>query len=146
MVTNEFYRLDGEKFSSSREHAIWATDFAEQQPVDWVRFYLSLDRPEGRRTNFTLEGYETQVRSELEGTWLTWLRTLGARALTEFDGRAPSTATYTVSQRTFLSRLVALVREMEEALEPSTFSPPRAVRVLCELVRVRRTSEPPSRA
>jgi methionyl-tRNA synthetase len=134
-VTNEFYLLDGDKFSSSREHAIWATDFAAREPVDWVRFYLSLDRPEGRRTNFTLDRYEAAVRDELQGAWLNWLTALGERAVAEFGGRAPVTATYTAAQRRFFRQMVRLVREMEDALEPRTFSPPQAVRVLCELVR-----------
>ena len=134
-VTNEFYLLDGSKFSSSREHAIWATDFAAHQPADWVRFYLSLDRPEGRRTNFTLEQYEATVRDELQGRWLGWLAAVGARAEAEFGGRAPVTATYTPAHRRFFHQLVRAIREMEESLEPQTFSPPQAVRVLGELVR-----------
>lgn len=133
-VTNEFYLLEAEKFSSSREHAIWATEFAAQEPADWVRFYLSLDRPEVRRTNFTLANYEATVRTELEDKWLTWLRKLGRRLIDEFGGLAPVTATYTVAQRKFFRTLARLIREMEESLDTRTFSPPQAVRILCDVV------------
>jgi methionyl-tRNA synthetase len=133
-VTNEFYLLDGEKFSSSREHAIWATDFAESQPADWVRFYLSLDRPQGRRTNFTMAAYQGTVQAQLSGLWMGWLADLARRVSDEFDGRAPVTATYTVEHRRFYRRLTKLIEQMEEALDWRTFSPPDATRVLGELV------------
>jgi methionyl-tRNA synthetase len=133
-VTNEFYLLDGQKFSSSREHAIWATDFAARQPADWVRFYLSLDRPECRRTNFTEVGYHSTISRELEGAWLPWLRGVGQRAIDEFDGLAPATATYTAAQKRFFGKLLGLIAAMEEALDLTSFSPPQSVGVLCDLV------------
>ena len=61
---NEFYLLDGDKFSTSRRHVIWGKDILTPDNVDAIRFYLSLTRPETRRTNFTLEGYEAVVRQD----------------------------------------------------------------------------------
>lgn len=41
---NHFYHLDGSKFSTSRNHAIWATDLIENKGAqsDIVRFFLAL--------------------------------------------------------------------------------------------------------
>ncbi|GAA3293682.1 hypothetical protein GCM10020295_16230 [Streptomyces cinereospinus] len=44
---NEFYLLDGEKFSTSRRHAVWGKEVLGPDSVDAVRFFLSLTRPEG---------------------------------------------------------------------------------------------------
>src|SRR6185437_7680158 len=40
VVTNEFYQLEGDKFSTSRGHAIWGREFLRQVPADQLRFYL----------------------------------------------------------------------------------------------------------
>jgi methionyl-tRNA synthetase len=66
---NEFYTLDGEKFSTSRNHAIWANDFLTDEDVDIVRLYLAWDRPDRFASDFTLSAYrefEAYVRPLLD--------------------------------------------------------------------------------
>lgn len=57
LVVNEFYRLDGLKFSTSRNHAIWAHEFLASEDPAVVRAYLAWDRPDRGATDFTLAGY-----------------------------------------------------------------------------------------
>lgn len=52
LVVNEFYRLDGLKFSTSRNHAIWADEFLAETDVGLVRAYLAWDRPDRDETDF----------------------------------------------------------------------------------------------
>jgi methionyl-tRNA synthetase len=66
---NEFYTLDGSKFSTSRDHAIWANDFLTDEDVDVVRLYLAWDRPDRFASDFTLSSYrefEAYVRPLLD--------------------------------------------------------------------------------
>ncbi|MGI5131226.1 class I tRNA ligase family protein [Pseudonocardia sp. CA-107938] len=58
VVVNEFYRLDGLKFSTSRDHAIWAHEFLAAEDPAVVRAYLSWERPDRSSTDFTRAGYE----------------------------------------------------------------------------------------
>lgn len=58
VVVNEFYRLDGLKFSTSRDHAIWAHEFLAAEDPSVVRAYLSWERPDRYSTDFTRAGYE----------------------------------------------------------------------------------------
>lgn len=57
LVVNEFYRLDGQKFSTSRDHAIWAHEFLDGQDPAVVRAYLSYDRPDLYEADFTAQRY-----------------------------------------------------------------------------------------
>ena len=57
LVVNEFYRLDGLKFSTSRNHAIWAHEFFGDEDPAVVRLYLCWDRPDGYESDFTQDGY-----------------------------------------------------------------------------------------
>jgi len=58
LVVNEFYTLDGEKFSTSRNHAVWAHEFLASEDPRLVRLYLAWDRPDRAQTDFTRESFE----------------------------------------------------------------------------------------
>ncbi len=53
LVVNEFYRLTGAKFSTSRDHAIWAHELLAKSDPALVRLYLCWDRPDTAETDFT---------------------------------------------------------------------------------------------
>ncbi len=65
ITTNEFYHLDGSKFSTSRRHLIWARDLIGRYGSDNVRFYLALDNPEHQIANFTEAAFVDGVRKSL---------------------------------------------------------------------------------
>jgi methionyl-tRNA synthetase len=70
LVVNEFYTLDGAKFSTSRNHAIWAHELLADEDPALVRLFLAWDRPDRRATDFTRDSFEafaTYVRPLLYG-------------------------------------------------------------------------------
>ncbi len=133
-IMNEFYRLDGLKFSTSRRHAIWGRELLADVPADVMRFYLAWTCPETEGTNFTLDDFEETCDREL-GAWQAWLAEVGERVRKNHGGKVPSTGDWTVEQRRFFNRIEELTAEAATAYEAPTFSPQRAARVLCELVR-----------
>ncbi len=56
-VVNELYLLEGKKFSTSRNHALWADEFLAAEDPEMVRLFLSWDRPDRYESDFTHEGY-----------------------------------------------------------------------------------------
>ncbi|MDP9221690.1 MAG: class I tRNA ligase family protein [Actinomycetota bacterium] len=52
-VVNELYLLEGQKFSTSRNHALWADEFLATEDPELVRMYLSWDRPDRYESDFT---------------------------------------------------------------------------------------------
>ncbi|WP_194922902.1 class I tRNA ligase family protein [Catenulispora pinisilvae] len=58
IISNQFYRLDGLKFSTSRDHAIWADEFLAAEDPAVVRAYLAWDRPDHHGTDFTTASFE----------------------------------------------------------------------------------------
>lgn len=69
IITNEFYLLDEEKFSTSRNHAIWGADFLDICPSTHARFYLARTNPELHQTNFSPETMVRVVNDELVVPW-----------------------------------------------------------------------------
>lgn len=57
VVMNDFLLLDGLKFSTSRNHAIWADECKDNS--DLLRFYLSSIRPNKNQSNFSQDEFDT---------------------------------------------------------------------------------------
>ncbi len=134
-VSNEFYRLDGKKFSTSRNHRILGRELLAEAPRDAVRFYLAYTCPERQETNFTREQFRKTCRRELVEGWQAWLLELGSRVAAGSRGEAPATGDWTGEHRRFYERLRTLMGEIGEAYEAAGFSPQRATRLLGELAR-----------
>lgn len=131
---NEFYLLDGDKFSTSRRHAIWGKDILGPDTVDGIRFYLALTRPEVSRTNFTLADYERVVAETLVGTWQYWLNDLGARVDQRYGGVVPDAGIWTPEHTAFLARLENRLSAMAGCLGQDGFCLNRAAQTLHGIV------------
>ncbi|WP_055589247.1 class I tRNA ligase family protein [Streptacidiphilus griseoplanus] len=131
---NEFYLLDGEKFSTSRRHAVWGKEILSPESVDAVRYHLSLTRPEGRRTNFSRGAYDASLRDTLIGRWQAWLNDLGTRIDTRHGGEAPDAGVWTPEHRAFLDRLRHRLAEVTGALGQDGFSLNLAAEALTGIV------------
>lgn len=141
-ITNEFYLLNGEKFSTSRGHAIWADELLKQYPADLVRFYVCYTRPETEQTNFTFAEFHETIHRELLQGWQVWLHQLGAKLSTEYGEAAPVAKKFTTAQQCIYWELKDFIRSAARAYDVQSFSPQRVTRILCELVRmIRRFSK-----
>ncbi|MEU9716512.1 class I tRNA ligase family protein [Streptomyces sp. NPDC047976] len=132
---NEFYLLDGEKFSTSRRHAIWGKEILTPDTVDAVRFFLAATRPEGARTDFRRAAYEAALDDTLIGTWQQWLTDLGARTAKHHAGRAPDAGNWTPEHTAFLARLGTRLGAVTTALGKDAFSLNQAAAELDGIVR-----------
>jgi methionyl-tRNA synthetase len=131
---NEFYLLDGEKFSTSRRHAVWGKEILEQYGVDEVRYYLSATRPEKRRTNFRRADFDTAVRETLVGHWQLWLNELGQRVASRHGGLAPDAGLWTPEHTAFFDGLGNRLAQLTAALSGDGFSLNAAAAALDGLV------------
>ena len=132
---NEFYLLDGEKFSTSRRHAIWGKEILNEDTVDAVRYFLSRTRPEVERTNFRRADFQAALNDTLIGTWQRWLNDLGARIAKHYDGKAPDAGTWTPEHSAFLARLGGRLDAVTGSLRPNGFSLNRGAAELDGLVK-----------
>jgi methionyl-tRNA synthetase len=137
-ITNEFYLLDAAKFSTSRRHAIWASDLLTHLPADVARFVLAHDRPEDERTDFTWPRLRQLVDGELVGHWQPWLHDLFDRLATQHCARMPDASPASPAQRRLLADLAALAERGDRAYQAEGFSPQLAARTLTDIVRTAR--------
>jgi len=64
---NEFLNLEGEKLSTSRNHAVWLHEYLEEFPgkQDELRYVLTSILPETSDSEFTWKDYQARVNNEL---------------------------------------------------------------------------------
>ncbi|MCG3462484.1 class I tRNA ligase family protein [Xenorhabdus bovienii] len=132
---NEFYLLDGLKFSTSRRHAIWGKDILTPETVDSVRFYLAWTRGEQTRTNFTLADFHRCVDDVLVGQWQHWLSDLGLRVEEDFSSLAPDAGTWTPAHIAYFTGLENRLRTLRNFYSADGFSLNCVVDELNTLVR-----------
>jgi methionyl-tRNA synthetase len=131
VVTNEFYRLEGDKFSTSRGHAIWGNDFLRRVPADQLRFYLCLTGPEREQTNFSAADFRDTVQRLLVDGLQHWLNTVVAVVREDFGGTVPGERPADGPLAKLSGTLCA---EVGAPLDPDGFSPQAATAVLRDTI------------
>jgi methionyl-tRNA synthetase len=119
-LINDFYQLAGEKFSTSRRHAIWVSDIARAQNVDTdtVRYFLAKINPEGGPADFDPSVFLAEVGDRLAGVTSSAV-TRSWQELPEQPG-SPSDV--------LVELLESKLREQERALDSALVSTAAAVR------------------
>ncbi len=62
---NEYLTMSGEQFSKSRGVGIWLPDIVKKFDPDTIRYYLSINMPEKRDTDWNWADYQAKINNEL---------------------------------------------------------------------------------
>ncbi len=66
---NEFMNMEGRKISGSHNWGVWMLDALERHDPDPLRYYLTIQMPETRDSDWSWEGYVTRNNNELVANW-----------------------------------------------------------------------------
>ncbi|WP_152396080.1 methionine--tRNA ligase [Paenibacillus guangzhouensis] len=69
IVSSEYMTLEGKKFSTSRNWAVWVPDMLERYPADAIRYFLIANGPERRDTDFSWREFIHSHNGELLGAF-----------------------------------------------------------------------------
>ncbi len=86
---NEFMNLEGRKISGSRNWAVWARDFLSRYDPDPLRYYLTVNMPETRDTDWDWEDFYKRNNDELVATWGNLANRVLSFAARHWDGMVP---------------------------------------------------------
>src|SRR5690606_11775429 len=89
---NEFLNLEGDKLSTSRNHAVWLHEYLEEMPGrrDELRYVLTSISPETKDSDFTWKDYQQKVNSELVAILGNFVNRVMVLTWKYFDGVVPS--------------------------------------------------------
>lgn len=88
---NGFLNLEGDKISTSRNHAVWLHSYLEDLPgrEDELRYVLASILPETKDSEFTWEDYQARVNNELVAILGNFVNRCLVLTNKYFDGRVP---------------------------------------------------------
>ena len=66
---NEFMNIESQKISGSRNWAIWGLDFLTRYDPDALRYYLTVNMPESKDTDWDWDDFYHRNNDELVATW-----------------------------------------------------------------------------
>ncbi len=87
---NEFYNLEGRKFSTSDGWFIDIEEFLGRYPADTLRWTIARGAPETRDSEFTWKDFQAKVNAELLGNFGNLASRLLKFVQERFDGRIPA--------------------------------------------------------
>jgi methionyl-tRNA synthetase len=89
---NEFLNLEGDKISTSRNHAVWLHEYLVDFPGrrDELRYVLNSISPETKDADFTWKDYQQKVNSELVSILGNFVNRVMVLTWKYFEGKVPS--------------------------------------------------------
>ena len=87
---NQFMNLEGQKISGSRNWAVWGRDFLTRYDPDALRYYLTINMPESKDSDWDWKEFVTRNNSELVATWGNLANRVLAFCYKHWDGHVPA--------------------------------------------------------
>ena len=66
---NEYLKIKGEQFSKSKGFGVWVPEVLKKYDVDSIRYYLSINMPENKDSNWSWNDFIIKNNDELVGTY-----------------------------------------------------------------------------
>ncbi len=117
---NEYLQLKGEQFSKSRGVAVWVPDILEKFDADAVRYYLSINMPENKDTNWTWDDFIAKNNDELVGTYGNFIHRVVTFTQKNY-GEIPKQGKLSDLDKTALKKIEEAAEEVSGALGKCNF-------------------------
>lgn len=86
---NEFMNLEGKKLSGSKNWAVWGLDSLDRYDPDPIRYYLTVNMPETRDSDWDWEEFYQRNNNELVATWGNLANRVLSFAYKHWEGKVP---------------------------------------------------------
>jgi methionyl-tRNA synthetase len=86
---NQFMNLEGQKISGSRNWAVWGADFLDRYDPDALRYYLTINMPEFKDSDWDWDDFVARNNNELVATWGNLANRVLSFCYRNWDGRVP---------------------------------------------------------
>ncbi|MBE8720083.1 methionine--tRNA ligase [Sphingobacterium pedocola] len=104
---NEFLNLEGDKLSTSRNHAVWLHEYLEEFPdkQDELRYVLTSILPETSDSEFTWKDFQARVNNELVAILGNFVNRVMVLSHKYFDGKVLSGSALTGADQNVFEEL-----------------------------------------
>lgn len=88
-ISSEYLKLEGKNFSAVKNWAIWPQDILEKYNADAIRYYLILNGPEIKDSDFKWRGFINSNNSDLVGLLGNFVNRVLVFIANNFNGEIP---------------------------------------------------------
>ncbi|WP_414468941.1 methionine--tRNA ligase [Methanobacterium sp. ACI-7] len=121
VVAGEYLSLEGKKMSTSKNWVIWASEFIEKYDADILRYYLVINAPLNRDTDFSWDDFQRRVNDELADVLGNFLHRTFSFTKRFFDGKIPEPIQFDEYDEEFKERIEAIPGVVSELIENFKF-------------------------
>ncbi len=121
IVAGEYLSLEGSKMSTSKNWVIWTSDFLEKFESDILRYYLVVNAPLTRDTDFSWDDFQRRVNDELADVLGNFLHRTFTFTNRFFEGKLPETSSFDEYDQKFKERIETLPEVVSQHLENFKF-------------------------
>jgi methionyl-tRNA synthetase len=114
---NMFMNLEGQKISGSRNWAVYARDFLTRYDPDPLRYYLTVNMPENRDTDWDWEDFFKRNNDELVATWGNLVNRVLSFAYKHWEGIVPDPGELTAQDLELLKTVEGGFASVSKELE-----------------------------
>jgi len=86
---NQFMNMEGQKISGSRRWGVWGLEFLQNYDPDALRFYLTINMPENKDSDWDWSEFITLNNSQLLATWGNLANRMLSFAEKNWEGTVP---------------------------------------------------------
>lgn len=88
-ISSEYLRLEGKKFSTTKNWAIWVDHIADNYNTDLIRYYLMLNGPESKDSDFSWKDFINTNNNDLVGLYGNFVNRTLTFLKKNFNGKVP---------------------------------------------------------
>jgi methionyl-tRNA synthetase len=114
---SEFLNLEGDKFSTSRNWAVWLHEYLENYPdkEDELKYVLTSIAPESKDSEFTWKEYQARINNELADIFGNFVNRTLVLTHKYYEGKVPACGTLVETDKeliTEIQRIPARIAEL----------------------------------
>jgi methionyl-tRNA synthetase len=112
----EFLNLEGDKFSTSRNWAVWLHEYIEAYPdkLDELKYVLTSIAPETKDSEFTWKEYQTRINSELADNLGNFVNRVTVLTQKYYEGLVPQPGEFTDLDKSIIEQMGAFPAKISE--------------------------------
>ena len=120
---NEFLNLEGDKFSTSRNWAVWLHEFVEDFPekTDELRFVLTSILPESKDAEFTWKDFQDRINNELVAIFGNFVNRVLVLTNKYYEGKIPTASEITEEDKKTIEDVKKSATKIGESIEKYRF-------------------------
>lgn len=121
VIGGGYLSLEGRKMSTSKGWVVWVDDFLKEFDSDLLRYYLIINAPLNKDTDFAWEDFQRRINNELTDNLGNFIHRTFTFTTKFFDGKIPEKGSFDEDDAAFEEEIKSLPQRVGDAIDAFEF-------------------------